>query len=87
MQGLIGQGVVVDLEIMFNEIEEFKKYGLDVESNLKISGKAAVLMPYHKERCHQRHQRQKNEHIHKHFQKHRFIAFFERITVHIGGKT
>ena len=49
MQGLIGQGVVVDLEIMFNEIEEFKKYGLDVESNLKISGKAAVLMPYHKE--------------------------------------
>lgn len=45
---LIGQGVVLDLEILLNEIEELKPDVPDINERLKISGTASVLMPYHK---------------------------------------
>ena len=46
---LIGQGVVVDFETLFEEIETLKSYGVyDVEDRLKISGTACVLLSYHK---------------------------------------
>jgi adenylosuccinate synthase len=47
---LIGQGVALDLDILFQEMEDLRNLGvLDVEERLKISGMATVLMPYHKE--------------------------------------
>ncbi len=44
-QLLIGAGVVIDLQILSNEIEQVKSLGIDV--NLVISGKAHVTLPYH----------------------------------------
>lgn len=47
---LIGQGVALDFEILFKEIEYLKSYDVpNIENRLKISGMATVLMPYHKE--------------------------------------
>lgn len=46
---LIGQGVVLNLDTLFNEIEVLKAAGVpNIEKRLKISGTASVLMPYHK---------------------------------------
>ena len=46
---LIGQGVVIDFDVLFDEIKILKEYGIkNVEQRLKISGMATVLMPYHK---------------------------------------
>ncbi|PMP64682.1 MAG: adenylosuccinate synthase [Caldimicrobium thiodismutans] len=46
---VIGNGVVVDPEVIIDEIEKLKKEGLDVSSQkLKISERAHVIMPYHK---------------------------------------
>lgn len=47
---LIGQGVVLDLPILFKEIEELEKMGVpNVRERLKISGRAHIVLPYHKE--------------------------------------
>jgi len=46
---LIGQGTVVDFDILSQEIETVRALGVeDVEDRLKISGMANVLFPYHK---------------------------------------
>lgn len=46
---LIGQGVVIDMEILLEEIEMLLKAGVwNVEGRLKISGRAHVVLPYHK---------------------------------------
>lgn len=46
---LIGQGVVIDPKILFQEIEELEDMGVpQVRERLKISGRAHVVMPYHK---------------------------------------
>ncbi|PMP97614.1 MAG: adenylosuccinate synthase, partial [Thermodesulfobacterium geofontis] len=46
---VIGNGVVVDPEVLIQEIERLKKEGLKVDSKkLLISEKAHVIMPYHK---------------------------------------
>ncbi len=46
---VIGNGVVVDPEVLINEIEKLKKEGLNIDSNkLMISEKAHTIMPYHK---------------------------------------
>lgn len=46
---LIGQGVVLDPNILLNEIEELENAGVDqVQSRLKISGRAHLVFPYHK---------------------------------------
>ncbi|KUK38565.1 MAG: Adenylosuccinate synthetase [Thermodesulfobacterium commune] len=46
---VIGNGVVVDPEVLINEIEKLKKEGLDLSpKKLIISEKAQTIMPYHK---------------------------------------
>ncbi|RZB35950.1 MAG: adenylosuccinate synthase [Desulfobacteraceae bacterium Eth-SRB2] len=47
---LIGNGVVVDPAVLVEEIENLESKGIDVGSdNLKISEKAHIIMPYHKQ--------------------------------------
>ena len=43
---VIGNGVVIDPHILFGEIEALHKRGVDVD-NLRISGNAHLIMPYH----------------------------------------
>ena len=46
---LIGNGVVVDPEVLLNEIDNLADRGVNVGSdNLKISDRAHLIMPYHK---------------------------------------
>jgi adenylosuccinate synthase len=44
--GIIANGVVVDPEILFNEINELTKRG--IQPKLLISDRANIIMPYHK---------------------------------------
>ncbi|MEZ5110229.1 MAG: adenylosuccinate synthase [Microbacteriaceae bacterium] len=44
---VIGNGVVVDLEVLFHEIEALNARGLDT-SNLKVSANAHVITQYHR---------------------------------------
>ncbi len=44
---LVGNGVVVDAEVLLSEIEELKTRGHPVD-NLRVSERAHVVMPYHK---------------------------------------
>ncbi len=47
---LIGQGLVVDIGVLIDEIEKLEKAGIpNVRKRLKISGRAHVVMPYHKD--------------------------------------
>jgi len=47
---LIGNGMVVDPEVLLKELDNLKSKGIDVGSdNLKISEKAHIIMPYHKQ--------------------------------------
>ncbi len=45
---VIGNGVVIDLEYFFSEIDELKKRGINPQNRLWISESAHVVMPYHK---------------------------------------
>lgn len=45
--GVIGNGVVLNPEVLRNEIENLKAHGYDVQNHLKISDKAHVILPYH----------------------------------------
>ena len=46
---LIGNGVVVDPEVLLDEIDDLNRSGLKVDSDrLSLSDKAHVIMPYHK---------------------------------------
>ena len=46
---VIGNGVVIDPQVLLEEIESLRQEGIKVTSNnLKISLKAHVIMPYHK---------------------------------------
>ena len=44
--GVIGNGVVIDPEILIKEIDELKKRG--IKPKLMISDRANIIMPYHK---------------------------------------
>jgi adenylosuccinate synthase len=44
---IIGNGVVIDPGALIKEIKELKRKGIKIGSNLLISGKAHVIMPYH----------------------------------------
>ncbi len=44
---MIGNGVVVDLEVLFNELEALNARGLDT-SRLKISANAHIITQYHR---------------------------------------
>jgi adenylosuccinate synthase len=46
---VIGNGVVVDPQALFAEIEELKTLGYDVGSRLIVSEKAHLILPYHRE--------------------------------------
>src|SRR5690348_1840279 len=44
----IGNGVVLDPETLFTEIEELVRDGVDVEGRLYVSDRAPIVLPYHK---------------------------------------
>jgi adenylosuccinate synthase len=44
---LIGNGVVLSLKALRQEIEELEQKGVDVRSRLRISPSCAIIMPYH----------------------------------------
>jgi adenylosuccinate synthase len=46
---VIGNGVVVDPQALFKEIEELARLGIDVGDRLLISEKAHLILPYHRE--------------------------------------
>ncbi len=45
----IGNGVVIDPQALFTEIDELGKLGYDVTNRLLISERAHVILPYHRE--------------------------------------
>jgi adenylosuccinate synthase len=47
--GVIGSGVVVDLESLVSEIEMLEKAGIEVEGRLFVSNRAHVIFPYHRQ--------------------------------------
>ena len=46
---IIGNGVVIDPQALFKEIDELAKMGIEVDGRLLISEKAHVILPYHRE--------------------------------------
>jgi adenylosuccinate synthase len=46
---LIGNGVVIDPQALFAEVEELARNGITVDGRLKISEKAHIILPYHRE--------------------------------------
>src|SRR3954463_2414452 len=44
----IGNGVVLDVETLFAEIDELVADGIDVEGRLYVSDRAHLVLPYHK---------------------------------------
>jgi adenylosuccinate synthase len=45
----IGNGVVIDPQALFTEIDELGRFGYDVANRLLISERAHVILPYHRE--------------------------------------
>ena len=45
----IGNGVVIDPQALFTEIDELGRFGYDVSNRLLISERAHVILPYHRE--------------------------------------
>src|SRR5262245_53650254 len=45
----IGNGVVVDPQALFAEIDELGRYGYEVSTRLLLSDKAHLILPYHRE--------------------------------------
>ena len=45
---VVGNGVVVDPEVLVEEIDALRARGIEVGDNLRISDRAHVVMPYHK---------------------------------------
>jgi adenylosuccinate synthase len=46
---IIGNGVVIDPQALFKEVDELARAGIDVDGRLTISEKAHVILPYHRE--------------------------------------
>jgi adenylosuccinate synthase len=46
---VIGNGLVVDLQALFGEIDELMKNGIDVDGRLVVSDKAHLILPYHRD--------------------------------------
>lgn len=46
---VLGGGMVIDPDALFEEIEELKKQNITVEDRLRIADNAHILLPYHKE--------------------------------------
>lgn len=45
---VIGNGVVVDPEVLLEEIEELRNKDIEIDGNLKISDQVHIIFPYHK---------------------------------------
>ncbi len=46
---VIGNGLVVDPQAFFAEVDELTKYGIDVSNRLFVSDKAHLILPYHRD--------------------------------------
>ena len=46
---MIGNGVVVDPDALFKEVDELARAGVSVDGRLLVSEKAHVILPYHRE--------------------------------------
>ena len=46
---LIGNGVVVDPQALFAEVDELSRNGIAVEGRLFVSDKAHLILPYHRD--------------------------------------
>ncbi|WP_456456400.1 adenylosuccinate synthase [Thermovibrio sp.] len=46
---VLGNGMVIDLEGLLNEIEFIKRVGINLEGRLFVSERAHIIFPYHKE--------------------------------------
>ena len=46
---IIGNGVVIDPEALFREVDELARVGVSVDGRLLVSEKAHVILPYHRE--------------------------------------
>ena len=46
---VIGNGVVVDLKALFDEVDELGAAGIDVDGRLLVSDRAHVILPYHRD--------------------------------------
>ena len=46
---VIGNGVVIDPQALFKEVDELARMGVDVNGRLLISEKAHLILPYHRE--------------------------------------
>ncbi len=46
---VIGNGVVVDLQALFDEVEELERAGVSVSGRLVVSDRAHVILPHHKD--------------------------------------
>src|SRR3954462_3169467 len=46
---VIGNGVVIDPEALFTEIDELTKNGIDTDGRILVSDKAHLILPYHKD--------------------------------------
>jgi adenylosuccinate synthase len=48
VQAVIGNGVVIDLAALLQEMEALEAHGFDVQSQLRISNRAHVIFPFHR---------------------------------------
>jgi adenylosuccinate synthase len=46
---VIGNGVVIDPEALFAEIDELTRNGIDVDGRILVSDKAHLILPYHRD--------------------------------------
>src|SRR5947207_3095924 len=46
---VIGNGVVVDLQALFAEVDELTRNGIDVDRRIIVSDKAHLILPYHRD--------------------------------------
>src|SRR6187397_2972195 len=46
---VIGNGVVVDLDALFGEVDELARNGIEVGDRLVVSDKARLILPYHRD--------------------------------------
>src|SRR5262245_49073339 len=46
---VIGNGVVVDPQALFAEVDELAQHGIDVDNRLFVSEKAHLILPYHRD--------------------------------------
>src|SRR5882672_9561050 len=46
---VIGNGVVIDPQALFTEVDELQRNGIEVDGRLLISDKAHLILPYHRD--------------------------------------